>query len=78
MPTLELRKNAQEVIRVERTTYKGNDLVDVRCWLPGLTAGSDTMPTKKGLSLRPELWRELIPLVERALDGQRREDGPED
>lgn len=32
-------------------------------------AATDATPTRKGLTLRPEVWRELIPLIERALDG---------
>ena len=68
----EIRKNATETIRVERTEYQGKDLVDVRVWVEGV-AGGEAKPTKKELCLRPETWRELLPAIREALplDGAR-------
>lgn len=72
----EVRKNATETIRIEATIYNDRDLLDVRVWYSDVTG--EAKPTRKGLTLRPETWRELLPLIEEALDGQRRGDGPED
>ena len=66
-----VRKNAGEVIRIEAKRYEGTDLVDVRVWYEA--ADGEVKPTRKGLSLRPETWREVLPAVEAALSG----DGPE-
>ena len=60
-----LRKNAAEVLRVQRTVFNDMELLDVRVYLTRATG--EEIPTRKGLSLRPELWRELLPLIERAL-----------
>lgn len=63
--TAEIRKNAAETIRVRPTEYQGKDLLDVRVYYEDLLG--EKRPTKKGLSLRPETWRELLPLIQQAL-----------
>lgn len=60
-------KNARELLQVRSTTFNGIELVDVRCWLKPVGAGDPT-PTKKGLSLRPATWRELLPEIAAAID----------
>ena len=73
---LTLKKNATEEIHVEPTTYGGHDLIDVRVYYDA--GGGDFRPSKKGLSLRPELWRELLPMIEAALgEATVEEDGGE-
>lgn len=65
----EVDKNAREVLRVTATTYNGIDLLDVRCWTkPATPTGGECKPTKKGLSLRPDLWRELLPIIAAAVE----------
>jgi len=54
----EVRKNVTETIRVRRTEYSGAELLDVRVWYESPTG--EMKPTKKGLTLRPETWRELL------------------
>jgi hypothetical protein len=63
---VEVQKNAYETLRVERTTYKDIPLVAVRAWT-GLPGDDDARPTRKGLTLRPEIWRKVLPAIEAAL-----------
>jgi hypothetical protein len=60
----EVRKNAGEVVRVRRSPYNGVPLLDVRVWTRPLTPGDEGKPTKKGLTLRPETWAELLPVIQ--------------
>lgn len=65
--TVEVVKNASETLRVERTEYNGHDLLAIRVFTgrPGDPAGR---PTKKGLTLRPQTWREVLPALEALLE----------
>jgi hypothetical protein len=63
----EIPKNAAEAIRIPTTTYRGMELVDVRVWTIPITTGEDGRPTRKGLTLRPETWRELVDAIANAL-----------
>ena len=52
-------KNALDEIRVEISEYRGHDFVSIRTW----TEKSDSkerVPTKKGITLKPEQLPELI------------------
>lgn len=55
-------KNAQEEIRVQLTEFKGHDLLDVRVWTkPGSSEETaEGKPTKKGLTVKPDIIPELI------------------
>jgi hypothetical protein len=68
MPATEIPKNAAETIRVERAPFNGVDLLHVRCWT-GRPGDPNAKPTPKGLSLRPEVWREVLPAVAALLEG---------
>lgn len=64
-----LSKNAREDLRVTATTYEGHELLDVRVWsTPTTPTSDDARPTKKGLALRPDLWRELLPIIAAAVE----------
>ena len=63
----EIPKNAVETLRIERGAYNGVDLIHVRVWT-GRPGDEGAKPTQKGLSLRPELWREVLPVVAALLD----------
>ena len=63
----EVEKNDREVIRVQRTSFKGIDLVDARVWTVPAIPGAESKPTKKGLTLRPETWAELTAALRQAL-----------
>lgn len=54
--TIKIRKNANEIIKIERGEYQGIDLLHARVWYD--EGGGEYKPSKKGLSLRPETWRE--------------------
>ena len=62
---VEIRRNAGEVIRVRPTEYSSVDLLDVRVYYEDPLG--EKRPTRKGLSLRPAIWRELLPLIQQAL-----------
>lgn len=62
----EIKKNSTEVIRVDRADYQGIDLVHARIWYDN--GNGNYKPSRKGLSLRPETWQELIPLIKDALE----------
>ena len=66
MPT-EIPKNAGETLRVERGAYQGIDLIHVRVWT-GRPGDPNARPTQKGLSLRPEVWRAVLPAVAALLE----------
>ena len=63
---VEIQKNASETLRIERTEYMGKELVAVRVWT-GRPGDPQAKPTRKGLTLRPATWRELLPAVRAAL-----------
>lgn len=63
----EVRKNSTEIIRVRRTEFNGIDLLDVRVWTAPQVPGGESRPTKKGLTLRPETWAELVAVLNNAL-----------
>ena len=62
-------KNAREELRVTVGEYQGIPLVDVRVWALPAVPGGEGAATKKGLSLRPDTWRELLPEIAKALAG---------
>jgi hypothetical protein len=65
--TVEIQKNASETLRVERTEYLGKDLVAVRVFT-GAPGDQLARPTRKGLTLRPATWREVLPAILAALE----------
>jgi len=58
----EIRKNALDVIRVQKTRYKGHDLVDIRVYVEG--KDGKMIPTKKGITLKIDLLEEIISALE--------------
>jgi len=76
-PVLEVKKNSREVVRVQPTTYNGIDLVDVRVWTVPVTPDGESKPTKKGLTLQPATWTEVLRAVQ-VLLGTGSDTNPED
>jgi hypothetical protein len=62
-------KNTREEVRIVRKLFEGHDLVDARVWALPIAPDGDATPTKKGLCLRPETWRELCEKITEALGG---------
>ncbi len=63
--TIKIRKNATEIIKIERGEYQGIDLLQARVWYD--EGGGEYKPSRKDLSLRPETWQEILPAIHEAL-----------
>jgi len=62
-----VRKNARESLQVHVQEYRGAIYVDARVWFQDPGGNPPTLiATKKGLCLRPELVKELLPLLAEA------------
>ncbi len=57
----EFKRNAEETLRISLSTFKGRTYVDIRLFDKGELA-----PTKKGVTITPELWDEFRAGVARA------------
>ena len=55
----EIKKNSQEIIRVESKEYKGNKFVDCRVYFLDKDSG-EYRPTKKGISFNHNVAKEVI------------------
>ena len=69
----EIDKNSMEKIRIERTNYKGYDLVSLRVYFQDKISG-EWKPSPKGITFKVELIDEIISALEsererRPLDG---------
>jgi len=61
---IEIDKNSLEKIRIQRTKYKGKDLLDIRVFYEA--ENGEWKPTKKGITVK-------VALTEKLLDGIKRE-----
>ena len=68
-------KNSREEVRVVRKVFEGHDLLDCRVWARPIAPGGEAPPTRKGLCLRPETWRELVAAIAGELDGGHQGEG---
>jgi hypothetical protein len=59
-----MTKNARESVAVMLRTYKGHRFIDVRTMARGPAGGS--LPTGKGVALKPAAVPELLDLLQRA------------
>ncbi|UWR10948.1 transcriptional coactivator p15/PC4 family protein [Sulfitobacter mediterraneus] len=57
VPTIEIRKNSREVIRVTREEFNGHDLVNIRVFFDA--GGGVLKPGKQGVAFRAALLPEL-------------------
>ena len=62
----EIRKNSFSVIRARRTSYEGNELLDLRVWSEDMNKNAS--PTKQGISLQFERLPELVEVLQRLQD----------
>ena len=61
----DLRKSPSETLRIERKTFKGHDLVDVRYWYKADGAdGSELRAWRKGVTFRVALLPEVVAALE--------------
>ena len=59
----EIDKNSMEKIRIERTNYKGYDLVSLRVYFQDKISG-EWKPSPKGITFKVELIDEIISALE--------------
>ena len=63
----ELQKNTLDVIRIQKTKYKGHDLVDVRVYVED--KNGEKIPTRKGITFKVDLLDEVISALEEIKEG---------
>lgn len=61
-----VRKNFQETVEVHVSEYQSKVYVDVRTFIKDFMNPKVVIATKKGLCLRPELVKELLPILAKA------------
>jgi hypothetical protein len=64
----DIRKNANEIIRVEVSEYKGRDLINIRIWYQSIDNSSGDIvykPTQKGVTLNIAEFEELKDGIEK-------------
>jgi hypothetical protein len=64
-PIAIIAKNSIEDIRVMWSEYKGHRYLDIRVYIE-IEGKADKVPTKKGVTLRPDLIPELMKALESA------------
>ena len=57
---IEFKKNATDLIRIERKYFMGLDVVDVRTYYPPRGEGDDYRPSAKGICFQVHLLPKLI------------------
>ena len=62
----EVEKNANEVIRIALTEYRGHELLDVRVYYRD--DEGDYKPCRKGVSLRVDMIDDLHAAIEKAAE----------
>ena len=58
----EIQKNTLDVIRIQKTKYKGHDLVDVRVYVED--KNGEKIPTRRGITFKVDLLDEVILALE--------------
>jgi hypothetical protein len=61
----ELAKNYKETIRITSTVFNGHLLTGLRVYVEN--KDGLTIPTRKGITLRPETWQVLLPELQKAI-----------
>jgi hypothetical protein len=60
----EFKRNSEETLRVSLSHFKGRTYIDIRLFYED--ANGELQPTKKGITVTPELWDELRAGIARA------------
>ena len=53
----EFKRNAEETLRMSLSTFRGKTYVDIRLFYTD--PNGELQPTKKGVTITPELWDEF-------------------
>ena len=53
----EFKRNAEETLRISLSHFKGRNYIDIRLFYED--ANGELQPTKKGVTVTPDLWDEL-------------------
>jgi hypothetical protein len=64
----DIKKNNNEIIRIEVSEYKGRDLINIRIWYQAIDGASGDVvfkPTQKGITLNISEFEELMDGVEK-------------
>lgn len=64
----DIKKNNNEIIRIEVSEYKGRDLINIRIWYQAIDGASGDVvfkPTQKGITLNISEFEELKDGVEK-------------
>lgn len=61
-----VQKNRGEIIKLRAQNYLGTDVLNVR--VCSVKRSGAQVPTRKGLTLRPEVWAELLPVIASELE----------
>lgn len=58
----DIKKNNNEIIRIEVSEFKGRDLINIRVWYQAISGGSGDItykPTQKGITINVSEFAEL-------------------
>ena len=67
----DIPKNVLETVRVTLTEYKGVKYADLRVWYRPDPAGKDELkPSRKGITIRPELLPPIIAALQRVVESE--------
>jgi len=58
----EIQKNTLDVIRIQKTKYKGHDLVDIRVYVED--KHGEKIPTGRGITFKVDLLDKVISALE--------------
>lgn len=64
----EVQKNSLETIRVTVSDFKGYQLLAVRIYVEN--KNGEIVPTKKGLTMQLDTWREILPVLHQVVAGE--------
>lgn len=64
-----IRKNSREELRITLSSWRDNDLINLRVWYDA--GGGEMRPGKSGFALKVELLRDLAGAIGRALETAR-------
>lgn len=79
----DIKKNNNEIIRIEVSEFKGRDLINIRIWYQAMDSAQGDMvykPTQKGVTLNVSEYEELKDGVEKLgnyLNDKLKGSGPE-